>query len=76
MAVGARAVGVDGTSVLVGLIVVGVGLAVAWGVEAAVPLVNWIAPISNDGPRCLAKKSFVMPMSAAAPAAGDELEGR
>jgi hypothetical protein len=64
-----------GGSVFVGWTVAGTGLAVAEGIGASGPLVNWIAPMSNAGPRCLAKKSLAMPMSAAPPAAGDELEG-
>lgn len=47
-------------------------VAVAWGGL----VVNWIAPISKDGPRGLAKKSLDMPMSVALAAAGDELDGR
>lgn len=74
VAVGATVVGVDGTGVLVGWIAV--GLAVGCDIVDCVPLLNWIAPISNAGPRGLAKKSFAIPISAAFPAAGDELEGR
>ena len=57
---------------MVGWIVGGAEVAVAWGAL----VVNWMAPISKDGPRGLAKKSFEIPISVALAAAGDVLEGR
>ena len=76
VAVGTRAVEVADTGVSVGLIAVGVGLAVASDIGPEPLLVNWIAPMSGEDPRGLAKKSLEMPISAALPAAGEELPGR
>src|SRR5574339_124234 len=72
---GTTAVAVGRVTTVVGWASVGAGLAVAAGDEDEVPFPNWIAPMSKAGPRCLAKKSSLTPMSAAAPAAGEESEG-
>ena len=74
--VGETAVGVEASGVLVRVTVTGVELAAAPGVEVTIALVNWIDPISNNGPRGWAKKSFEIPISAAPAAAGEVLPGR
>lgn len=66
---------VAGNPVLVGALVGGIEVAVAGRIGLVELLVNWMAPISKEGPRGLAKKSFDIPMSEALAAAGDELEG-
>ena len=68
--------GTIGGSVFVGWMVGWIGLAVAEGRGITDPLVNWIAPISNASARGFAKKSLATLMSAAPPAAEEELEGR